>query len=576
VSAVSADILVVEDEPAIRAVIERILRRSGYRPVSAADVSSAREVLVDGTFDLLLCDIHLGRESGLDLVREVARDRPDTAIVMATGADDRATAGAAIDLGAHGYLVKPFTANELLIQVDMALRHRALERARRLHVEELELKLLERSRSLREALNRAGSARSTSTNGSREVADRLSAALALRDEETGYHVARVGRFAALVAGRAGLDHRPLVDLEVAAMLHDVGKIAVPDTVLLKPGQLTEEDWLLIRRHPEAGYRLLEGTATDVLQLAATMALSHHERWDGNGYPRRLSGTAIPLEGRVVAVADVFDALTSDRVYRPALSVDEAVAIMIAGRAVHFDPDLLDVFLADVDEVVRIRADLVDPPPPEDSIDVLVVDPRRMYGETLVRLLDRAVGIGMTGWVGSLGGALDVLRRRRVDVIVTDWELPDGSGGELARRVLAERPELRVVVAADTCEEPLLLEALEAGCFGCVTKANALDDLTAAIRRAHAGDPLVPPGRLSSLLRRLGPLELPSSAHPTARERDILELMVDGLSVEAIAERLTLDDGDVQAAIDRLMAKFAVYSRLAAIVVGVRAGFAGRP
>jgi len=581
-AAASADILVVEDEPAIRAALERSLRDAGYRPRTAADVHGARALLTDGAFELLLCDINLGAHSGLELVREVARDRPDTAIVMVTGADDRTTAGAAIDLGAHGYLVKPFSATELVIQVDIALRHRALERARRLHVDELELKLLDRSASLREALARVASiegsaersARRSSSTVAREVADRLAAALALRDEETGHHVARVGRYSAVVAGAAALDTWPRDDLQVAAMLHDVGKIAVPDTVLLKPGPLTEEDWLLVRRHPEAGFRLLEGADTDVLRLAASMALTHHERWDGAGYPRGLRGTEIPLEGRVVALADVFDALTSVRVYKAASGIEEAVSLLRCGRGTHFDPDLLDAFVGELDALAAIRDELADPPPPADAIDVLVVEPRRLYGETLVRLLDRAAGIGWTGWAPDADATMRAVRRHPVDVVVTDWELPDGGAAPLVRRLLAEHPGLRVLVVADACDEALLLSALDAGCCGCVTKLQALDDLTATIRLAHAGEPVGPAAQLSSLLRRMDPRPLPASSVPSAGEREVLVLLADGLSVGAIAEHLGLDVDVVVGQVERLRQKLDATTRFDVVAAGARAGFLG--
>ena len=387
-------------------------------------------------------------------------------------------------------------------------------------------------------------------------------------------MARVGRYSALIAAAAGVDAWPRDDLQVAAMLHDVGKIAVPDTVLLKPGPLTEEDWLLVRRHPEAGFRLLEGAGTEVLRLAASMALTHHERWDGAGYPRGLGGTDIPLEGRVVALADVFDALTSPRVYKPAMGVEQAVSIMRQGRATHFDPDLLDAFMGELDAVAAIRVELADPRPPEDAIDVLVVEPRRLYGETLVRLLDRAAGIGWTGWAPGADAAVEALRRHRADVVVTDWDLPDGGGPAFARRLLAEHPGLRILVVADTCEEALLLAALDAGCSGCVTKLHALDDLTATIRRVHAGESVVPATQLSSLLRRLERKPLPASAAPSAGEREVLSLLADGLSTEAIAEHLALDPDVVAAHVEHLRRKLDASSLLDVVATGVRAGFLG--
>jgi hypothetical protein len=177
-----------------------------------------------------------------------------------------------------------------------------------------------------------------------ETVRRLSMAVEFRDEDTGAHIERIGRFSTLLAEHVGMDQDFCATLTHAAPLHDVGKVAIPDAILLKPGQLTAEERAIVETHAEEGHRLLRGSSSSILDLAATIALSHHEKWDGTGYPRGVKGETIPIEGRIVAVADVFDALTSDRVYRRAFTVEEAVEMMLDQRGRHFDPVLLDAFM----------------------------------------------------------------------------------------------------------------------------------------------------------------------------------------------------------------------------------------
>ncbi len=177
-----------------------------------------------------------------------------------------------------------------------------------------------------------------------ETVQRLSMAVEFRDEDTGAHIERIGRFSVLLAEHIGMDADFCERLRHAAPLHDVGKVAIPDAILLKPGPLTPEERAIVETHAEEGHRLVRGSSSSILDMAATIALSHQEKWDGSGYPRGLKGEAIPIEGRIVAVADVFDALTSDRVYRKAFSVDEAIGMMREQRGRHFDPVLLDAFM----------------------------------------------------------------------------------------------------------------------------------------------------------------------------------------------------------------------------------------
>ncbi len=191
-----------------------------------------------------------------------------------------------------------------------------------------------------------------------ETVRRLSMAVEFRDEDTGAHIERIGRFSTLLAEQIGMDPDFCAKLSHAAPLHDVGKVAIPDSILLKPGPLTPAERAIVETHAEEGHRLVRGSSSSILDMAATIALSHQEKWDGSGYPRGLVGEEIPIEGRIVAVADVFDALTSDRVYRKAFSVEEAVKMMREERGHHFDPMVLDAFMEVLGRVRprRARAD----------------------------------------------------------------------------------------------------------------------------------------------------------------------------------------------------------------------------
>jgi putative two-component system response regulator len=573
-------ILVLDDEEPIRRMLERVLTDAGYACVAVGDLAAARDAMVTCEIDLLLCDITLAGESGLDLVRQINRDLLDVAIVMVTGIDDPVVAGVAITLGASGYLVKPFSANEILIQVDSALRRRELERVRRFHVEELESKVLERSSSLHSVIGQlAEGERERMGAAHRETADRLTAALSLRDEETGQHIERVGRSAVLLARAAGVAEWPDEDLQIAAMLHDVGKIAVPDLVLLKPGPLSDSEQASMRRHPEAGHRLLDGASARVLRLGASVALTHHERWDGTGYPVGLAGEAIPLAGRITGVADAFDAMTSDRVYRPAMSVEQALDLMRGQRGKQFDPGLLDAFLGIVDDVVALRAELADEEEMAGNdaqlVKVLVVDDHTMFAETAVRILGRVPGLSVVAWAMSVQDALNRAELARPNVVVSEWRLPDGTAADLAAGLRERAPEAIVVVLTETWDDSLLLRAIDAGCAGCVAKHRPFEDLTAAIRLAAAGESLVAPNHLLRLLRRLRPQSPARTGELTEREREVLQLIAEGLSTQAIAARLGIAGNTVRNHSQRVIEKLGAHSRLEAVARGVRTGLVTR-
>jgi len=344
----------VDDDPRIRDLLTRMLEASGYAAEAAEDAAEARRCLRDHEFAAILIDVRMPGESGLDLLKYVSTECINTAAVMVTAMDDPELVEMAFETGAYGYVVKPFRMSELLINVSNALHRRQLEIRNRGYIEELEEKVA-RHRMLHDTIAPfydPGSAQIPVE----EVIVRLSGALTMRDEETGRHIRRMSNLTSFLADRAGLRGTHPKDIQLASALHDVGKIGVPDAVLLKPGPLSPEERSVMQRHTIIGHRMLSDSASPLLQLGALIALTHHERWDGSGYPRGLAGEAIPAEGRLTAIADVFDALTNNRVYRSALEVEEAVELMLRGRGTHFDPRLLDLFISSIDDLPGVRDD----------------------------------------------------------------------------------------------------------------------------------------------------------------------------------------------------------------------------
>jgi len=349
-----ARILATDDRPEILRLIDRSLSER-YECSFAESAAEARALLAGERFDLALCDIQMPGDSGLVLAEQIAREHPGTAVVMLTGVDDPEVAEQAFAAGAHGYLVKPFWAGQLLITVANALRQHALEQAERRRHEALLGSAEEKAVALRHELIGAQRQAIADLQASRqETVERLARAIESHDLETGRHVHRMAAVAALLGSRLGLDAQRTMLLRTAAPMHDVGKIATPDGVLRKQGALTAEERRLMQEHTTVGHEILAGSSSELLKMAAEIALTHHEWFDGSGYPRGLEGEQIPIEGRVVAVADVFDALLSDRPYRPAMGLDEATGTIAAERGAHFDPAVVDTLLDNLDEAVRLR------------------------------------------------------------------------------------------------------------------------------------------------------------------------------------------------------------------------------
>jgi len=338
-------ILIVDDDQQIRDLIAVILETEGYQVRLAESGEAAVLQLSDERFSLLISDINMTGMTGVDLLRFSRKQYQDMAVLMVTGVDDQETAIETLHIGAYGYVTKPFQANELIINIANALRRRALELENRRHREELELLVGERSNEL--------------VRSREESIQILSKAAEFRDNETAKHTIRMGYYCEILGRLIGLPEAFCRTLRTAAPLHDVGKIGISDSILQKPGKLTAEEFDIIKTHCKIGHRILSESTSDIFQIGAEIALSHHEKFDGSGYPQGLAGDSIPISGRIAAVCDVFDALTSERVYKKSLSTDDALEILKNGRGSHFDPDILDSFIQNFDRILAIRARLAD-------------------------------------------------------------------------------------------------------------------------------------------------------------------------------------------------------------------------
>ncbi len=345
-------ILVVDDEAPICQLIAQIVEREGYPWTMASGVDEAIDKLDNGKFSLVISDINMPGKNGLDLLDNIIRTRQDIAVLMVTAVDDRTVAIKTLEMGAYGYIIKPFERNELIINVANAITRLQLEIDNRLYGEELEWLIDERTEKLKQAQMEIRLSRE-------ETIHRLAKAAEFRDNETARHTMRMGQFCGTLARNFGLAPDLVDMIGLASPLHDVGKIGIPDTILLKPGKLTTEEFEIIKKHSVIGYRILAGSGSELLNLAAVIAHTHHEKFDGSGYPQQLRGEDIPQSGRIAAICDVFDALTSDRVYKAAMTTEKAMKIMLAGYGSHFDPDLLDCFANCLPEILALKLEFAD-------------------------------------------------------------------------------------------------------------------------------------------------------------------------------------------------------------------------
>jgi len=321
-------ILLVDDEAMIRRLLSQKLSAEGYRCEQAANAEQALEKLKEDSIELVILDIRMPGKSGVELLSEIKAKYPDMAVIMATAIDDANTAINCMKAGAYDYVTKPFNLDEVSFSVRRALEKRRLELENRDYQQHLEQKVEEQAQKIRASFFNAITA--------------LAYALEAKDVYTSGHSQRVTEISEAIAEHLGLPRETIEKIRLAGLVHDIGKIGVRESVLNKPGSLSDEEFKHVRLHSQTGERILKPIVDDEEILKAVR--HHHERYDGWGYPDGLQGEQIPRLARIIAVADTFDAMTSERSYRKALTEEEACAEVERCRGTQFDPEAADAFL----------------------------------------------------------------------------------------------------------------------------------------------------------------------------------------------------------------------------------------
>ncbi len=360
-----AKIMIVDDERIIISVVRRFLQADGYRNfVEVTDPLQAMDSILREQPDLVLLDINMPQISGLDILKQKqgVESLKLTPFIVLSASQDREVKQQALELGAMDFLAKPVEQIELKLRVQNTLLVKQHFDHLSCYARDLEQKVKERTLLLERSRE--------------QILQCLARAAEYRDNETGRHVVRVGKYARVIAEQLQLPATFCAQIEMAAPLHDLGKIGIPDSILLSPGKLTCQEFEVMKQHCEIGRGILDPFAAEevellrnpntnkadlpasmrlpLLTMAARIAQTHHEKWDGTGYPLGLKGESIPIEGRITAVADVYDALCSQRPYKPEFRIEKALEIMLADRGTRFDPDVLDAFCVKIAKVERIR------------------------------------------------------------------------------------------------------------------------------------------------------------------------------------------------------------------------------
>lgn len=336
----STRILIVDDDPATLLLLKRTLEKQGSQCFTATSGEEALEIMRTLPMDLVLTDIHMPGMSGLTFLKHLNEEIPVDVVVM-TGDIKGFRYDSIIQRGAVDFLVKPLEMNEVVLRLQRVIRERRLMR-------DLEI------------------AHTTIKHSYLDTVRRLVVAAEHKDESTGDHIIRMGDYCVLLAGMMNLPDSLIEHLRYAAPMHDIGKIGIPDAILAKPGRLTDDEFDVIKTHTTIGAKILANSSSDVIRLGQAIAISHHEQWDGTGYPRGLKGESIPLAGRIVCAADVFDTLTSPRAYKSIYPPDVVYDFFEKRREQHFDPDIADLILNNFDHFVALSTLNHTDPGPKDQ------------------------------------------------------------------------------------------------------------------------------------------------------------------------------------------------------------------
>jgi len=340
-------ILLCDDEVMNRKVASKILKKEGFEVVEAENGAEALEILKHEKFDLILMDLMMPVMDGYEATKIIKSDENllNIPLIVISALSDKSAVTKALELGANEYVTKPFDIIEFRLRIKNAIKlgsyHTLLE-------EEVSKKTGELQDALREVIK-----------SEKDIVSILGKTAEFRDNETSAHTLRVGEMAALIAQKFGWSSAEVELMRLAAPMHDMGKVGIADKILLKPGKLDENEFAIMKTHAKIGHTILSQKDTPLLHLAAEIAYTHHEKYDGSGYPKGLSGDAIPLSGAIVSVVDVFDALLSERPYKKAFSLEKTLEIITNDSGGHFHPEVVEHFLNSIDEILKIRDSLQD-------------------------------------------------------------------------------------------------------------------------------------------------------------------------------------------------------------------------